>query len=160
MNTQIDTIRTGLLRWYKVHGRDLPWRRTTDPYRIFLSEVMLQQTQVERVIGYWYAFLTEFPTVGSLARAPLPQVQRAWSGLGYNNRARYIHDTAKAVVARHGGQFPSTLAELRDLPGIGRYTAGAIMSFAFCEDAPIVDTNVIRVLNRYFGVEPGASAGA
>ncbi|HYE78718.1 MAG TPA: A/G-specific adenine glycosylase [bacterium] len=153
--TDLPRFQEALLRWYRLHGRDLPWRRTTDPYRIFISEVMLQQTQVERVVGYWHAFLQAFPTVQALAAADEAQVLAAWKGLGYNNRARYVHKTAKAVVELHGGQFPRTLEELRSLPGIGRYTAGAIMSFAFCEDAPIVDTNVVRVLGRVFGPPKG-----
>ena len=158
--TDIALFQSALLRWYRVHGRDLPWRRTTDPYRIFISEVMLQQTQVERVIDYWQAFLRTFPTVDALAAAPEAEVLAVWKGLGYNNRARYVHQTAKAVVAIHGGRFPTTLEGLRRLPGVGRYTAGAIMSFAYCEDAAIVDTNVIRILNRIFGPRSGERPSA
>lgn len=153
--TDIPRFQQGLLQWYRLHGRDLPWRRTTDPYKIFLSEVMLQQTQVERVIGYWTLFLQTFPTVRDLAAADEAAVLAVWKGLGYNNRARYVHRTAKAVVESHGGEFPRTLEGLRSLPGVGRYTAGAIMSFAFCEDSPIVDTNVVRVLGRIFGPPQG-----
>jgi len=157
--TRLEAIAAGLIRWYQVHGRDLPWRRTTDPYRILISEIMLQQTQVERVLDFYYAFLNRFPTVRSLAAAKEAEVLDAWKGLGYYNRARNLHKTAIAIVRDHDGEFPRDLDALRSLPGIGRYTAGAIMSFAFCEDAPIVDTNVIRVLTRTLG-EPENASGA
>lgn len=157
--TRLEAIATGLIRWYQVHGRDLPWRRTTDPYRILISEIMLQQTQVERVIDFYYAFLERFPSVQSLATAKEAEVLEAWKGLGYYNRARNLHKTAIAIVRDHKGEFPRDLEKLRSLPGIGRYTAGAIMSFAFCEDAPIVDTNVVRVLTRTLG-EPEHATGA
>lgn len=149
-----------LIRWYRVHGRNLPWRRTTDPYRIFISEVMLQQTQVERVLHYWPVFLHRFPTVQALAIAPERDVLAVWKGLGYNNRARYVHAAARVVVRDHGGIFPDTLEGLRRLPGIGRYTAGAIFSFAYCEDAAIVDTNVVRVLGRVFSSSLPANRSA
>lgn len=139
-----------LIHWFAMAGRDLPWRRTRDPYKILISEVMLQQTQVERVQDYYQRFLATFPTVQDLAKASLEQVLDCWKGLGYYNRARNLHRTAQEVVERYGGNFPSTLAELAKLPGIGRYTAGAILSFAFHQEAPILDTNVKRLLTRIF----------
>jgi A/G-specific adenine glycosylase len=139
-----------LIRWFAQHGRDLPWRRTQDPYAILIAEVMLQQTQVERVREYYARFLTTFPTVHILAEATLEQILACWQGLGYYNRARHLHQTAQELVKRYGGIFPSTLEELAQLPGVGRYTAGAILSFAFHQDAPILDTNVKRLLTRIF----------
>src|SRR5205807_5872195 len=134
-----------VLSWYRRHGRDLPWRRTRAAYRVLVSEVMLQQTQVERVIPKYRAFLKRFPSLSSLARAPLADVLRAWSGLGYNGRARRLWMCARTVVAEHGGRLPRDVAVLKTLPGIGRYTAGALASFAFGASAPAVDTNVRRV---------------
>lgn len=141
------------MEWYDRHKRDLPWRRTKDAYAIWLSEVMLQQTQVATVIPYWERFLERFPTVEALAVAPLPEVLAAWKGLGYYTRARNLHRAAQEVVARFGGRLPSTAAELLTLPGFGRYTAGAVASIAFGEPAPLVDGNVARVLSRLFEVE-------
>ena len=138
-----------LLGWYANHRRDLPWRRTHDPYEILVSEFMLQQTQVERVIPYYQRFLERFPTMRALARARLGSVLRAWSGLGYNVRARRLWESARAVIAR-GGALPPDEAQLRRLPGVGRYTAAAVASFAFGERAIPVDTNVARVLARIF----------
>ncbi|MBI2411153.1 MAG: A/G-specific adenine glycosylase [Candidatus Kerfeldbacteria bacterium] len=139
-----------LFTWYTKHARDLPWRRTHEPYRILLSEMMLQQTQVDRVIEYYTAWLKKFPNVKALAAAPVGEVIAAWQGLGYNRRALYLHRIAKTVVSEHGGKFPRTHEGLLALPGIGPYTAGAMMSFAFRENAPILDTNVKRVLGRIF----------
>jgi len=139
-----------LLYWFRRHGRDLPWRRTRDPYKILVSEIMLQQTQVERVKEYYHRFLGRFPTVNDLASATEEGVVKAWDGLGYYNRARNLYKTAKTVVEKYNGVFPGSVEELADLPGIGRYTAGAIMSFAFLKHAPILDTNVKRVLERVF----------
>lgn len=139
-----------LLRWYRSHGRDLPWRKTRDPYRILVSEVMLQQTQVERVLGYYDRFLQRYPTVEELASARPAQVREAWNGLGYYARARNLHRTARQVVHRHGGQFPNTYEEAHALPGVGRSTAGALLAFAFGIDTPILDTNVKRLLSRIF----------
>ncbi len=155
-----EPLRTRLLEWYDRHQRDLPWRRTRDPYAIWLSEVMLQQTQVATVIPYWERFLQRFPTVEALAAAPLPDVLAAWRGLGYYSRARLLHRAALEVVAHFGGRLPSTAAELLTLPGFGRYTAGAVASIAFGEPAPLVDGNVARVLSRLFEVEgaPGDRA--
>lgn len=137
-----------LLRWFARVGRDLPWREGRDPYRVWISEVMLQQTQVERVVDHWRRFLERFPTVDRLAAAPLADVLRAWEGLGYYRRARQLHDAAVRIVAEHGGRVPASSVELATLPGIGRYTASAIASIAFGEVSPIVEANSRRVLAR------------
>jgi A/G-specific adenine glycosylase len=143
-----------LLAWYRRHRRDLPWRRTRDPYAIWLSETMLQQTRVATVIPYYHAFLGEFPDIRRLAEAPLERVLGRWSGLGYYTRARHLHAAARAVVARHGGRVPDDETALGALPGIGRYTRGAILSIAFDRPAPVLDGNVARVLVRCFAI-PG-----
>src|SRR5689334_14267395 len=140
-----------MLRWYARHGRDLPWRRTRDPYAILVSEIMLQQTQVRRVLDYYPRFLARYPTVADLAAAAVPAVRESWDGLGYYRRAVNLQRAAREVAERHGGRFPADVATLRQLPGIGRYTAGAVASFAFGQDAPILDTNAARVLGRVFG---------
>lgn len=145
-------MQKALLRWFGRHARDLPWRRTKDPYAIWVSEIMLQQTRVPTVVPYYERFLRRFPTVRSLARARLDTVLKLWEGLGYYSRARNLHRAAWEVVERFNGQFPRTAAELLALPGIGRYTAGAIASNAFAERAPIVDGNVERVLCRVFRI--------
>jgi A/G-specific adenine glycosylase len=137
-----------LVAWYRAEGRDLPWRTTTDPYRILVSEVMLQQTQVARVIPAYGRFLAAFPDVAALAAAPLDAVLAAWSGLGYNTRARRLREAARIVEA---GGWPTTAAGLRRLPGVGPYTAAAIASFAFGEQVAVDDTNVRRVLSRWSG---------
>lgn len=150
-----------LIEWQRRHGRhDLPWQGTRDPYRVWLSEIMLQQTQVETVIPYYHRFLARFPDVGSLARAPLEDVLALWSGLGYYARARNLHRAAQAVVEAHDGRFPASAAALAALPGIGRSTAAAIACFCFGERVPILDGNVKRVLCRHFGIEgfPGERA--
>jgi A/G-specific adenine glycosylase len=139
-----------LLDWYGREGRDLPWRHTRDPYRIWLSEIMLQQTTVAAVIPYYARFLERFPTVAALASASLDDVITLWAGLGYYSRARNLHQAARQVVAEQGGAFPDTLDALTVLPGIGRSTAGAILSIAFDKPAPILDGNVRRVLVRLF----------
>jgi A/G-specific adenine glycosylase len=139
-----------LLAWYAAHGRDLPWRRTRRPYRILVSEIMLQQTQVDRVIPKYREFLRQYPSMKSLARADVAEVRRIWYPLGYNARPVRLHAIARETVARYGGRLPSDDAALRELPGIGRYTAGAIRSFAFGRDAAVLDTNVRRVLGRVF----------
>lgn len=141
-----------LLAWYRANGRKLPWRRTRDPYRILVSEIMLQQTQVERVKGFYRRFVRQYPSFGDLAAADEPQVREAWDGLGYYARARNLQRTARIVVADHGGRLPADPLRIRQLPGIGRYTAGAVLSIAFGMDEPILDTNAARVLQRYFGV--------
>ncbi len=141
-----------LLRWYRSFGRDLPWRNDANPYAVWLSEVMLQQTQVATVIPYYRRFLSIFPTMTALAAAPLSEVLRVWEGLGYYARARNLHRAAQEMVARFGGQVPSTFDDLHALPGIGRSTAGAILTIAFGQRHPILDGNVRRVLCRYFCV--------
>ncbi|MCK6526905.1 A/G-specific adenine glycosylase [Myxococcota bacterium] len=142
-----------IVAWYRAGHRDLPWRRTTDPYRIWLSEAMCQQTRVETAIPYYERFLALFPTVADLAAADLDSVLAAWAGLGYYSRARNLHAAASEVVRRHAGVFPDTVEALMALPGIGRYTAGAVASIAFGRPAPIVDGNVRRVLCRLFALE-------
>lgn len=146
-------LRADLLAWFDRDKRDLPWRRSRDPYAIWLSEVMLQQTQVSTVIPYWTRFLECFPTVRALAAAPLPDVLALWRGLGYYARARNLHRAAQEIVSRFGGALPSTVEELSSLPGFGRYTAGAVASIAFGQPAPLVDGNVARVLSRLFEVD-------
>ena len=142
------TLRRLVVRWYRCHGRDLPWRRSHDPYAILVSEIMLQQTQVSRVIPKYQEFLKRFSTVRALARAKLRDVLRCWSGLGYNRRARNLWQCAREVIASHAGRMPRDTDALNSLPGIGRYTAGAIASFAFGAREAAVDTNVRRVLSR------------
>lgn len=150
----LDQFSPALVRWQKKHGRhDLPWQKTTDPYRVWLSEIMLQQTQVQTVIPYYARFLEDFPTVQALAAAPLEDVLTRWAGLGYYARARNLHACARAVVSNHGGQFPKDAATLATLPGIGRSTAAAIAVFAFGQQAAILDGNVKRVFCRVFGIE-------
>ncbi|MFN8644488.1 MAG: A/G-specific adenine glycosylase [Candidatus Binatia bacterium] len=141
-----------LLAWYRANGRSLPWRRTRDPYRILVSEIMLQQTQVERVKGFYRRFLRQYPSFAALAAADEPQVREAWDGLGYYARARNLQRTARIVRDEHAGRLPADAAAIRQLPGIGRYTAGAVLSIAFGQDEPVLDTNVARVLRRWFGV--------
>lgn len=143
-------IHTAVLAWYQRHARALPWRRTRDPYCILVSEIMLQQTQVDRVIDKYAEFLSIFPTVDDLARASAAEVIRAWKGLGYNRRALYLKRTAEAVVRDYGGVFPKDIAALKSLPGIGDYTARAILSFAFGEPVPMMDTNHRRFYQRVF----------
>lgn len=145
-----DDVSRRLLDWYGKEGRDLPWRTTRDPYRIWLSEIMLQQTTVAAVIPYYQRFLAKFPTVEILAKASLDAVIELWAGLGYYSRARNLHKAAQQVQTVHSGQFPATLEGLVGLPGIGRSTAGAILSIAFDKPAPILDGNVRRVLVRLF----------
>ncbi len=148
-----------IVAWQRTHGRhDLPWQNTRDAYRIWLSEIMLQQTQVATVLPYYARFLAKFPTVAALAEAAEDDVLASWAGLGYYSRARNLHKAAKQVVALHGGQFPADVALLAELPGVGRSTAAAIAAFAHDVIAPILDGNVKRVLARHAGVEgfPGA----
>ncbi len=146
--SSIRRVREALLRWYDANRRDLPWRRTRDPYAIWISEAMLQQTRVETVIPYWQRFLTRFPDVASLARAELDDVYAAWTGLGYYSRARNLKAAAESIVADHGGALPNNAEGLRSLSGIGRYTAGAVASIAFDREEPLVDGNVVRVFAR------------
>ena len=142
-----------LLTWYAAHRRDLPWRLSRDPYRIWVSEVMLQQTQVSTVIPYYRRFLARFPTVCALAAASLDEILALWEGLGYYARARNLHAAANAVCARHCGRLPTSYGDLMALPGIGEYIGGAIASIAFGEDVPAIDGNVTRVLCRLFDYE-------
>ena len=154
-SASVRKIRDALLRWYDRAGRDLPWRRTSDPYRIWVSEVMLQQTRVTTVIPYYDRFLSRFPDPHSLAEADEEEVLGLWSGLGYYRRARSLHAGAQAVMERHEGKVPRDPAALRKLPGVGRYTAGAIASICFDLEEPILDGNVRRVLARIFTVDGG-----
>ncbi|MBD2461214.1 A/G-specific adenine glycosylase [Oscillatoria sp. FACHB-1407] len=144
----IAPLQQALLRWYGEQGRDLPWRRTRNPYHIWISEIMLQQTQVKTVIPYYERWLAQFPTVEDLAIAPQQQVLKVWQGLGYYARARNLHRAAHVIVQEHGGQFPSEFEIVLALPGIGRTTAGGILSAAFDLPTPILDGNVKRVLAR------------
>jgi A/G-specific adenine glycosylase len=146
------SLRRELLRWYRREKRDLPWRASRDPYRVWISEAMLQQTRVETVIGYYGRFLERFPTVEALARSRIDSVLAAWSGLGYYRRARALHEAARAVRDRHDGRFPRDREALLGLPGIGPYTAGAIASIAFDRPEPLVDGNVARVFSRLFAL--------
>ena len=150
-----------LINWYLEGHRDLPWRRTKDPYRIWLSEVMLQQTRVAQGMPYYERFIQNFPTVQALAKAPQQKILREWQGLGYYSRARNLHACAKAVVLNHQGKFPPSYEELLRLPGIGNYTAAAIASIAFNKPVAVVDGNVFRVLSRVFGIheEIGSALG-
>src|SRR3954466_14471165 len=143
-------FRRRLLKWYRQHGRDLPWRQTRDPYRILVSEVMLQQTQVDRVLPKYEEWLQKYPTFAALAAAPEADVSATWRPLGYNVRPRRLHAIARESVERYGGSLPSDETTLRSFKGIGEYTAGAVMSFAFGQRAAILDTNVARVLFRVF----------
>jgi A/G-specific adenine glycosylase len=141
-----------LLRWFDHNARDLPWRRTRDPYAIWISEIMLQQTVVQAVIPYFERWMRKFPTAKSLADAAIDDVLQAWAGLGYYRRARSLHAAAQIILRQHGAIFPRDFDSILDLPGIGRYTAGAISSIAFNQPEPILDGNVIRVLARLFGI--------
>jgi A/G-specific adenine glycosylase len=145
-------VQNALFRWFAANARDLPWRRTADPYAVWISEIMLQQTRVQAVVPYYERFLQRLPTVERLARAPLDTVLKLWEGLGYYSRARNLHAAAQEIVGRFGGHLPQTKEELLTLPGIGRYTAGAIASIAFGRREPLVDGNVTRVLCRIYRI--------
>ena len=149
----LERFQANILNWYRIHGRDLPWRRTRDPYAIVVSEIMLHQTQVRTVLPVYEAFMKTFPTVAALAAADLSEVKRLTDPLGYKIRGTWLHLIAKTVVEEWHGDFPHSVESLSTLPGVGRYTAGAIVSFAFEEKAPILDTNVNRFLGRFFGVD-------
>ena len=153
-------FRRRLLEWYRKHGRDLPWRRTSDPYHILVSEVMLQQTQVDRVLPKYAEWLEKYPSLDALAGAPIADVADTWRPLGYNIRPKRLHEIARESVARYGGQLPSDEATLLSFKGIGEYTAGAVLSFAFGQRAAILDTNVARVLFRVFVGRGDAAAHA
>lgn len=152
------SLRKKLLAWFEREGRDLPWRRTQDPYAIWVSEVMLQQTRVDTVIPYYERFLSSFPTVEALAKADEDSVLSHWSGLGYYRRARLLHRGVREVVAEYGGAVPEDAEARRGLPGIGRYTAGAIGSIAFDKEEAVVDGNVSRVLSRLFRIDTPVGA--
>ena len=158
------SFRKRLLAWYGQHARDLPWRRRRDPYAVWVSEIMLQQTQVGAVKPYFERFVRAFPTIESLARADEHEVLRLWEGLGYYRRARHLHQAAKIILSEHGGQFPRDPEIVRRLPGIGRYTAGAILSIAFDLREPILEANTVRLFSRLLAYEgdplDGRSAGS
>ena len=147
------TLSDKLLFWYNRNKRDLPWRRTSDPYAILVSEIMLQQTRVDAVVSYYNRFLERFPTAASLAQAEEDEVLNLWKGLGYYSRARNLHKAAKVIVHECQGKFPSVPDQVRKLPGVGGYTAGAIMSIAFNQPSPAVDGNVLRVIARIYGID-------
>jgi A/G-specific adenine glycosylase len=155
-------FRAALIAWFRREGRDYPWRRTRDPYAVLVSEVMLQQTQIATVLGrgYYARWMERFPDVAALAAASEPDILQTWEGLGYYSRARNLQRAAAAVVKQHGGVFPDTLEEVAALPGVGPYTAGAVLSFAFNKPAPIVDGNVARVLARLFSLQEEVNAPA
>ena len=154
-------LRRRLLAWYDIHARDLPWRRNRDPYAVWLSEIMLQQTQVGAVKAYFERFIEALPTIESLAKADEHEVLRLWEGLGYYRRARQLHQAAKIIAAEHGGRFPSDPDTVRHLPGIGRYTAGAILSIAFDAHEPILEANTLRLFARLLAYpnDPRATEG-
>jgi A/G-specific adenine glycosylase len=141
-----------LLDWFSRHARDLPWRRTRDPYAVWVSEIMLQQTQVKTVIPYWERWMRELPNLPAAAKASPDKIHKLWEGLGYYTRVRNLQKAARQIMEKHGGKFPQTFDDVLALPGIGRYTAGAICSIAFNQPTPILDGNVIRVLTRVFGI--------
>src|SRR5207244_1093643 len=147
---QVVRVHSSLLQWYAVERRDLPWRSTDDPYAILVSEIMLQQTQVERVLPKYQQFLAAFPTLADLAAAPTADVISIWVPLGYNTRAVRLQSIARQVMAEYGGRIPNTIEELLKLKGVGRYTAGAIACFAYKQQVATVDTNIYRVLHRIF----------
>ena len=145
-------ITANLLDWYKKEGRDLPWRETSDPYKIWISEIILQQTRVAQGREYYFRFIEKFPDLESLAMAEEDEVLKLWQGLGYYTRARNLHAAAKAVMDRFNGIFPSTYSDIITLRGVGEYTAAAIASIAFNEPHAVVDGNVFRVISRLFGI--------
>jgi A/G-specific adenine glycosylase len=151
-NPKSERIVQLLLDWFAANARDLPWRRTRDPYAIWISEIMLQQTQVKTVIPFWNRWLRELPTIEAAAKAPSAKIHKLWEGLGYYTRVRNLQKAAQVIEEKHGGTFPEKFADILALPGIGRYTAGAICSIAFNQPTPILDGNVIRGLTRIFGI--------
>lgn len=153
-NTKIISFfQQNLLRWYSKFGRDLPWRHTSDPYHILISEIMLHQTQVDRVLPKYLQWIQTYPSFQALASASILEVQELWKPLGYNFRPIRLHKIAQRVINEFNGRLPNTIEELTAIKGIGRYTAGAILSFAFHKDAPIVDTNIRRVIQRIFDIK-------
>ncbi len=159
-SAQASLFRRRLHAWFRKYRRDLPWRDTRDPYRILVSELMLQQTQVSRVLEFYHRFLERFPDLSTLAKARPQRVREAWQGLGYYARARNLHALAQEVTRARDGVIPSDPALLRELPGIGAYTAGAVASFAYEKRAALVDTNVARVLQRVFTPHLDSNAGS
>lgn len=157
---QVRAFQRRVVAWYRAHQRNLPWRKTSDPYKILVSEIMLQQTQVERVMPKYHEFLQRYPTLTALAHAKTSQLRRAWYPLGYNIRPLRLRRIAQRALRDFGGRIPDTYEGLLAMDGIGRYTAGAVLSFAFKQDAPILDTNVARLLSRYFGVKRSKQASA
>jgi A/G-specific adenine glycosylase len=151
-NLKLQKLVPLLLDWFSTSARDLPWRRTRDPYAIWISEIMLQQTQVKTVIPFWESWLRELPTIEAAAQAPSEKIHKLWEGLGYYTRVRNLQKAAQFIVEKHGDKFPQNFEDVLALPGIGRYTAGAICSIAFNQPTPILDGNVIRVLTRIFGI--------
>ncbi len=151
-NSKLQKLPPLLLNWFSANARDLPWRKTRDPYAIWISEIMLQQTQVKTVMPYWNRWLRELPTIEAAAQAPSAKIHKLWEGLGYYTRVRNLQKAAQVIVDKHGGKFPEQFDDVLALPGIGRYTAGAICSIAFNQPRPILDGNVIRVLTRIFGI--------
>lgn len=150
-----------LLQWFSTHGRILPWRDDPNPYHVWVSEVILQQTRVDQGTEYYHRFLANFPTISALANAPLDAVMKLWEGLGYYTRARNLHKAAQIVMGKYHGQLPNSYSALRTLPGLGDYAAGAVASFAFKEPVPAIDGNVYRVLARVYGIfeSPGKAQG-
>src|SRR5438445_4345939 len=143
---------TALLEWFAQNARDLPWRRTRDPYAVWVSEIMLQQTQVKTVLPYWKQWMRALPDIAALAKARQQRIHKLWEGLGYYTRVRNMHQSAQLILDKHSGKFPEKFEELLTLPGIGRYTAGAICSIAFDQPRPVLDGNVVRVLTRVYGI--------
>ncbi|MDY6766316.1 MAG: A/G-specific adenine glycosylase [Candidatus Nanohaloarchaea archaeon] len=156
----VEQLQAELLTWYRENRRELPWRETDDPYEVLVAEIMLQQTQVARVVPKWEAFLDRFPTVEDLADAPLREVLQLWDGLGYNNRAKYLKQAAEQVVEEFDGEFPRDPDQLETLQGVGEYTANAVASFAFNNGGPVFDTNVRRLLYRFHGAATDAELKA
>jgi A/G-specific adenine glycosylase len=154
------SVRQAVLKWYRQHGRQLPWRSSADPYRIWVSEIMLQQTTVAAVMPYFDRFMKRFPNIAALSSAPIEDVLRLWEGLGYYSRARNLHAAAQRVVEDFNGEFPQDVNALRSLPGIGRYTAGAVASFAFNLPAPIVEANTVRLFARLTGLQENVKSTA
>jgi A/G-specific adenine glycosylase len=151
-NPKVQRLVPALLGWFAQNARDLPWRRTHDPHAVWISEIMLQQTQVRTVVPYWERWMRELPTIQDVASASPDKIHKLWEGLGYYTRVRNLQKAARQIVEKHGGKFPDDFNDVLALPGIGRYTAGAICSIAFNQPAPILDGNVIRVLTRVFGI--------
>ena len=152
MRAGVKTLVPLLLNWFAANARDLPWRRMQDPYAIWVSEIMLQQTQVKTVIPYWQRWMREVPTIAALAKARPEKIHKLWEGLGYYTRVRNMQHAAQQIISQYNGRFPENFDDILSLSGVGRYTAGAISSIAFNQPRPILDGNVIRVLTRVFGI--------